>query len=124
MSPVVGPFSGAGEEAERILEAYGEKLGVAFQLADDLLDITSDDSGKEPGTDLREGVDTLPVLYVKASTDPADARLQELLSSDLRTDAHTRQVAEEAQRVLDPLGDGEAVRALRALAASVVDREV
>lgn len=138
-------FSGAGEEAERILEAYGEKLGVAFQLADDLLDITSDDSGKEPGTDLREGVDTLPVLYVKASTDPADARLQELLSSDLRTDAqahaealgllrthpaldraqaYTRQVAEEAQRVLDPLGDGEAVRALRALAASVVDREV
>jgi heptaprenyl diphosphate synthase len=55
--------------------------GMAFQMSDDLLDILSDDveSGKEPGTDLREGVPTLPVLYVLRSADPADARLLELL---------------------------------------------
>ncbi|AKT52664.1 geranylgeranyl pyrophosphate synthase [Arsenicicoccus sp. oral taxon 190] len=140
-----GMFSGCDDVTCQILESYGEKLGIAFQLADDVLDVTSDESGKEPGTDLREGVDTLPVLYVKASTDPADRRLQELLARDLRDDdaahaealallrAHTavqrardytRQVAEEAQQVLEPLGDGDAVQALRALAAGVVDRTV
>jgi heptaprenyl diphosphate synthase len=63
---------------------YGERLGVAFQLADDLIDIASDghESGKTPGTDLREGVDTLAVLHAKASTDPADTRLLELLASE------------------------------------------
>ncbi|RYZ14884.1 MAG: polyprenyl synthetase family protein, partial [Myxococcaceae bacterium] len=45
------------------------------------------ESGKTPGTDLREGVPTLPVLFAQRSTDPADARLLELLSSDLTDDA-------------------------------------
>jgi heptaprenyl diphosphate synthase len=55
--------------------------GMAYQMSDDLLDIASDsaESGKMPGTDLREGVPTLPVLHVLRSSDPADARLLELL---------------------------------------------
>lgn len=138
-------FSGCDEQTCSVVEAYGERLGVAFQLADDILDISSDASGKAPGTDLREGVDTLPVIYVKASTDPADAELQGLLAQDLRQDdvaharalellrAHpaldrardyTRRVSQEAQDLLAPLGDGDAVQALRALAASVVDRDL
>jgi heptaprenyl diphosphate synthase len=81
-------FSGAPLEVEEALTAYGEKVGVAFQLSDDILDIASesDESGKTPGTDLREGVPTLPVLMAKRSTDPADARLLELLGSDLSED--------------------------------------
>jgi heptaprenyl diphosphate synthase len=81
-------FSGAPESVERALTAYGEIVGAAFQLSDDILDIASDteESGKTPGTDLREGVPTLPVLLAKASTDPADARLRELLDSDLSED--------------------------------------
>ena len=49
---------------------FGEVIGLAFQLSDDLLDITSEsvESGKTPGTDLREGVPTLPVLIAKRST--------------------------------------------------------
>ena len=68
--------------------AYGEIVGAAFQLSDDILDIASesDESGKTPGTDLREGVPTLPVLMARASTDPADARLLELLDADLTDD--------------------------------------
>lgn len=81
-------FGGATPEVEEALTAYGEIVGTAFQLSDDILDIASDfdESGKTPGTDLREGVPTLPVLLALASTDPADARLQELLRSDLATD--------------------------------------
>ncbi|MDI6909402.1 polyprenyl synthetase family protein [Nocardioides sp.] len=81
-------FGGASREVEEALTAYGEIVGSAFQLSDDILDIASDsgESGKTPGTDLREGVPTLPVLMARASTDPADARLLELLDGDLADD--------------------------------------
>ncbi|MFN8195640.1 MAG: polyprenyl synthetase family protein [Nocardioidaceae bacterium] len=82
-------FGGASPEVQQALTEYGEIVGSAFQLSDDILDIASDsvESGKTPGTDLREGVPTLPVLMARASTDPADARLLELLDSDLTDDA-------------------------------------
>ena len=81
-------FAGAPLEVEEALTAYGERIGSAFQLSDDILDIASDsdESGKTPGTDLREGVDTLPTLLARRSTDPADARLLELLDADLTDD--------------------------------------
>ena len=109
------------------MSQYGERLGIAFQLADDLLDITSEsgESGKEPGADLREGVATLPALLVRRSEDPGDDRLKELIGSgsDLRDDAlhaealallrahpameeareRTNLVALEAQELLVPL---------------------
>ena len=70
-------FGGATPAVVDALTAYGDIVGTAFQLSDDILDIASDsgESGKTPGTDLREGVPTLPVLMARASTDPADARL-------------------------------------------------
>lgn len=82
-------MSGASAEHIEILTAFGERIGVAFQLADDLVDITSESlqSGKTPGTDLREGIPTLAGLYVLASTDPADGRLQELLTRPIPDDA-------------------------------------
>jgi heptaprenyl diphosphate synthase len=82
-------FGGATPEVEAALTSYGEIVGSAFQLSDDILDIASKsgESGKTPGTDLREGVPTLPVLMAQASTDPADARLLELLAGDLSDDA-------------------------------------
>ena len=137
-------FGGCPPETVETLREYGERLGMAFQLADDLIDIASegDETGKTPGTDLREGKATLPVLYARASTDPADARLKELLASDLRGDdllaetlgllrAHpamdraredTYAVARQAQDALAPLPEGEAKEALLALATGVVDR--
>ncbi len=82
-------FGGATREVEEALTAYGEIVGSAFQLSDDILDIASgsEESGKTPGTDLREGVPTLPVLMARASSDPADRRLLELLDGDLSDDA-------------------------------------
>ena len=81
--------SGADAESIEVMATFGERIGVAFQLADDLLDIASDSevSGKTAGTDLREGIRTLPVLMALASTEPADARLQELLSNPIADDA-------------------------------------
>jgi heptaprenyl diphosphate synthase len=63
-------------------------LGVAFQLSDDILDVASESaqSGKTPGTDLKEGVRTLPVLHALTSGGAGDARLMELLSQDKLTD--------------------------------------
>lgn len=82
-------FGGARPEVVEALSAYGEIVGSAFQLSDDILDISSesDTSGKTPGTDLREGVPTLPVLMAQASTDPADERLRSLLGRPLTDDA-------------------------------------
>jgi len=81
-------FGGASREIEDALAAYGEIVGSAFQLSDDILDIASEteESGKTPGTDLREGVPTLPVLLARRGNRPEDARLLELLDGDLADD--------------------------------------
>ena len=138
-------FGGGSPEQVDVLRTYGERLGMAFQLADDLIDIASDGSvsGKTPGTDLREGVDTLAVLFAKASTDPADARLHELLGADLANDeagvsealtllrghpalaqarARTREVGDDALAALSGLPASDARVALATLVEQVVDR--
>ncbi|MFI6293731.1 polyprenyl synthetase family protein [Nonomuraea sp. NPDC050790] len=73
-------LSNAPAGVEERLSRACEAIGVAWQLGDDLLDVasTSSESGKTPGTDLREGIRTLPVLYLLAS--PEDSRLKTLLS--------------------------------------------
>ena len=82
-------FAGVPEPLVAALTAFGEEVGVAFQISDDLLDIVSEagTSGKAPGTDLREGIATLPVLFALAGDDPADARLRELVSAPVTDDA-------------------------------------
>ena len=70
------------------LAGYGEDIGVVFQLSDDVIDITSDVTGKTPGTDLREGVPTLPTLLLAQSDDPADGAVKGLLAADLSDDAN------------------------------------
>lgn len=59
-----GLLSGAPSELLDTLEAFGDEVGTAFQLSDDIMDLTStvEELGKEPGVDLKEGVYTLPVL--------------------------------------------------------------
>ncbi|NMO54382.1 polyprenyl synthetase family protein [Actinoplanes sp. TBRC 11911] len=139
-----GLFSGAEAKDVQALAAYGETIGIAFQLSDDLLDISSEsvESGKTPGTDLREGVPTLPVLYA-LDGDDTDPRLRELLSAgpltddELHAEALTllresaamkraretvRMYAEQARAELAPLPDGEAKRAMDALCDFIADR--
>jgi heptaprenyl diphosphate synthase len=81
-------FAGAPADVVARISSASHALGVAFQLSDDILDVTSESaqSGKAPGTDLREGVRSLPVLHALASSAPGDERLRELLSWDGLTD--------------------------------------
>lgn len=124
------------------LAAYGEEIGVVFQLSDDIIDIASDTSGKTPGTDLRAGVPTLPTLLARRSAEPSDARLLALLDADLSADAdlaealglmrahpamaeareviHTR--AEIARGHLAPLPEGPVKQALSSLCDGVISR--
>ena len=136
-----GMVAGLDEADLDALTRFGEEIGVVFQLSDDLIDITSDTAGKTPGTDLREGVQTLATLTVAASTDPADAELQELVSRPLsepevgralsllrshRVIADTRaeiaRRAEVARSYLVGLPEGPAKRGLDALCDTVVTR--
>ncbi|GAA3279371.1 polyprenyl synthetase family protein [Dactylosporangium vinaceum] len=83
-------FGGCPPEQVEALARFAETFGIAFQLSDDLLDIASDaaESGKTPGTDLREGVRTLPVLYALASADDdaSSVRLRTILAAGPVTD--------------------------------------
>jgi len=82
-------FSGADEEQIQRLSRLGSIVGTAFQISDDIIDIDSDpdESGKLPGTDLREGVHTLPVLYALHDSGPDADRLRELLVGPIDDDA-------------------------------------
>jgi geranylgeranyl pyrophosphate synthase len=81
-------FASVAPSTVDILRRFGERIGVAFQLSDDILDIASDstESGKTPGTDLREGVATLPVLYALRSS-ASSSRLRTLVSHPILDDA-------------------------------------
>jgi len=136
--------SGASAEVMETVTKFGEKIGVAFQLADDVIDITSDskESGKTPGTDLLEGVPTLVTLNVMKSTDKADRDLQKLLSKPIadkkvvaqvlkelrnhkaldQSRLQLMQVARDARAALGPLPVNDATGALFSLCDAVVDR--
>ncbi|MHB1062924.1 MAG: polyprenyl synthetase family protein [Georgenia sp.] len=142
-------FSGAGPEVADLVTRYGEKVGVAFQLADDVIDLSADAAatGKTPGTDLREGVDTMPVLLLReraaaGTIDPAGAAVLTRLGEDLESDEALRAVvadlrrhavvdqarelattwARDAVAELEPLADGAVKRALASFAGIMVDR--
>ncbi len=142
-------FSGADSGYEQPVRAFGEKVGIAFQLVDDVIDIApnDEDSGKTPGTDIRAGVATLPVLYLRqeAVTDAAAAALLARLTPaaleaatdaeaddairELREHPVTRRTVEEARRfareaveALAPLPAGTVKKTLTRFADTVVER--
>lgn len=134
-------FAGCDEVVIDTVTRYGERIGVAFQLADDIVDLTSNsaDSGKTPGTDLKEGVPTLAALIVLR--EGGSDRLQDLLSRPLSDDevvealgllrshdaleqarAVARQWADDARACLEPLPEGPARQALESVCDYVVNR--
>ncbi|WP_309068209.1 polyprenyl synthetase family protein [Microbacterium sp.] len=143
-------FSDAHESTHEPLRRYGEKVGVAFQLLDDVIDLSADpaETGKVPGTDLRAGVPTMPYLLLAQSDAPADRALTARIDggvarigagedpaildeplADLRdhpATARTRELAltwtREAVAALEPLPRGGVREALVRFAESLVDR--
>jgi heptaprenyl diphosphate synthase len=137
-------LSGAGDTETEVLTRYGERIGIAFQLSDDLLDVAAESSelGKTPGTDLREGVPTLPVLLLRRAARAEDAELLALLAGDLSDDAvlatavaglrvhpvmaeartEVQRWADDARSTLQPLPESPAKAALESLCDFVVQR--
>jgi heptaprenyl diphosphate synthase len=144
-------FSNAPSEYERPLVEYGEKIGVAFQLVDDVIDLSTqpETTGKVPGTDIKAGVVTLPLLYLRerAATDASAADLLARIergataapgddsvdfddaiaelrahpaTTDTLTEAH--RWAREAVEALDVLPKGAVKNALTRFADSIVER--
>lgn len=138
-------FSGADDAFRAPVREYGEKIGVAFQLIDDVIDLQSDSatSGKTPGTDLLAGVPTLPTLYLRqmATANAAAAELvaridavtEETLAAvvkELGAHEATNRAYLEAKRwaadavvALAPLPNSPAKQAMIAFAEAVVDRQ-
>ncbi|QPK83500.1 polyprenyl synthetase family protein [Corynebacterium qintianiae] len=136
--------SGAEPEVVERCTVIGEAIGMIFQIVDDIIDIFSDSeqSGKTPGTDLREGVFTLPVLYALRDESPAGEQLRGMLTGPLERDEDVayaieligqtkgREQALEVVRSyiavvdeqLDQLPDSPANYALRHLSDHTVDR--
>ncbi|GAA5202505.1 polyprenyl synthetase family protein [Microbacterium jejuense] len=110
-------FSNGPEEFQQPMVVFGEKAGVAFQLLDDVIDLSADpgETGKVPGTDLRAGVPTMPYLVLGQRTD-ADA-----VALRTRIDDGVAQIADGADPALldEPLAqlrDHEATQATLDLA--------
>jgi len=139
-----GTYSGAAPEQVDRLGRIGDIIGTVFQISDDIIDIESDpdESGKLPGTDLREGVHTLPVLFALAETGRAADRLRELLRGPVTDDdavaealtllrksggiaaakATVQQYAAQARAELAELPDVPGRRALASLVDYTVNR--
>lgn len=139
-------LAGASPEQEQSLHDYGIRLGMAFQIVDDILDYTGDQAvlGKPVGGDLRQGIVTLPLFYyLRQQPDPDHvvARLEgnsngngdalaELVDRIRESDAiheafaEARRFAQEAKEALATLPDGPHCRALLDLADFVVAREI
>lgn len=143
-------FSNADPAFEEAVVAYGEKIGIAFQLIDDVIDLSPEpeETGKVPGTDLRAGVSTLPMIYLRrlAVTDPeaaslvarieSDAELTEANRADFdsaiaalrehevtaRTLAAARDWADEAVAALAPLPEGAVKQSLVRFAETIIER--
>lgn len=83
-------------QVTELVYELGKNLGIAFQIADDLIDLQSSEqvSGKNPGTDLKEGVLTLPVIYALQEDTPAAKELASLLTNKLLEDKQVDQVKE------------------------------
>lgn len=142
--------AGGSDELGEQVAQWAERIGVAFQLADDVLDIRSDgeESGKTPGTDLREGVDTMPIILLReaeaeGTLDEAGAEILRILAEeDLGSDevlgdvvaklrAHpcleatadmARQWVSDGEQFLASLPDGDVKAALEAFGRATVDR--
>jgi heptaprenyl diphosphate synthase len=137
-------LSGADPRITETVTEFGELIGIAFQLADDILDIASESaqSGKTPGTDLKEGIPTLVTLLARASDDPADADLKETLSKPIHDEVLLQQTlarlrehkamdqaremlaetAARAVRLLDDLPENSVKRALLGVISAVIHR--
>jgi heptaprenyl diphosphate synthase len=130
-------LGGCPQDQAEPLRLFGSAFGMAFQIADDLLDLSAsqEDLGKPPGTDLRDGVYTLPLLYaVEAEPSLADQLgtpqpdVDLIRKTVLRTGAFQRALGVAAEHVDEAIGcldgapEGPARDSLQRLTRLIIDR--
>ena len=136
-------LSGSDREIVETLTRFGEKIGIAFQLADDVIDISSNasQSGKVPGTDLKEGIPTLVTLQIISSKLDEDQELRHLLQSPIPEEkiaevltklrqhralknakSYLHNLSREAKQLLESLPAIPARSALEGLCDAVIER--
>lgn len=145
----LGALAGRADEADaQRLEAYGLNLGMAFQIFDDVLDLTADERvlGKPIGTDLRDGTITLPILYglealksagdaaelerliKKGEPDEIDVRraIELIVGTDAidRSRAAARGYVDEAGSAIDGLSNAHLTKELTGIGQFVLDRNL
>ncbi|MEW6230464.1 MAG: polyprenyl synthetase family protein, partial [Bacillota bacterium] len=136
---------GAPRIVSKALGQYGLAVGMAFQVVDDVLDLIADERvlGKATGGDIREGIATLPVIYVLRRNGRNHRRLQEILCAREKGEAEiseairiikeeggvsyslevARRFVTKAQRALRILPDIPSRQRLNAIAEFVVGRQ-
>jgi octaprenyl-diphosphate synthase len=141
-----GVLGGANAEQEKRLASYGRNLGMAFQIVDDVLDLTASEDvlGKPVASDLREGKATMAVIYALERCTPDEHHMIEKILSERAFNGITHQhvlavlerydavpsalaeaakYAEEARQALAPFPESDAKRALLSIPDYVVARE-
>jgi heptaprenyl diphosphate synthase len=113
-----GILSDASEDHVEVLDSFGEALGIAFQLSDDIMDVTASqlELGKEPGVDMKEGVYTLPVLHALANGPQRDELARVL--------AHGAPDGEMLDRALDIVRSSGSIEHARGAVADEVGRAI
>jgi len=135
-------LSGASEPIVESLKTYSEKIGLAFQVVDDVLDITGtpQEIGKPVGSDLLNGVITLPTIYAIEESD-CRKKVESFLDDPSNTELHSEivdiikgsdagersykyanQLIEEAKLSLQPLQDNDCKTSLLDLADFIISR--
>jgi heptaprenyl diphosphate synthase len=121
-------FSGADRAYLPAVAEFGEKVGVAFQLVDDVIDLApaGDHTGKIAGNDLRAGVVTLPLLHLRraAADDQASAALLARIERDVAGAPDEAVGSDAYESAVADLRDHAATTTTRALAAQWADEAV
>ncbi len=138
-------ISGSGDEVVEAVRVYGYEIGMAFQIVDDILDFTGEQStvGKPVASDLRQGLVTLPAIYYQENN-PDDADMLAVLRGEYNNDGRmtrlvkairdsgavhkaldeARQFVERGWRALNGLPEGKERQALYELGQYIIDRRV
>lgn len=120
-SAYVGGYA-ANESEEQLsnLKLYGQKLGIAFQLVDDILGLTADEKklGKPIFSDLREGKKTYLVLYALENLDPTEsAQLKQIIFAPEKSES-------DIQKAFELIQKSGAIEKARKLAEKYIDETI
>ena len=113
-------FSGADQSTQEVFRLFGEKLGIAFQMIDDILDLVGEESvaGKTLGTDIFEGKSTLPlILFMQTASKKDQTEMLALLQQEEKTETTLKEIVKR-------LSENGSIDAARRIAAETIQSAI